>query len=312
METFTIGLGSRWWVRALGRSPLVRRSDRIEAVVLVWAVILTVVAMPVAGAIGTFLHDERTRIYAEEAQTRHHVIATATEDGTIVVHAKSIAFSAEATWDDSGKVHTGTVIWLSRVKTADRQSIWVDAQGEHVGQPSSPSQADNEALGVAVAVWLGIAGASAALVYLIRRWLDRWRYAEWDREIKASRESDGRRNHHHDTKRTHDTDQQQRRSADVDSHNPSRYCGGRGRYGAVESRCRLGGARSVITGPSADARPRDSVIAHASVARGTGSSRAPGVVRAELREWYELKGHEFLRAHGKSPRTRRRHPTAST
>ena len=62
MQTFTIGLGRGWWVRLLGRNPLVRSSDRIEVMVLSLAVLLTVVAVPVAGAIGTSVYDARTRI----------------------------------------------------------------------------------------------------------------------------------------------------------------------------------------------------------------------------------------------------------
>ena len=81
MQTFTIGLGRHWWVRLLGRNPLVRSSDRIEVMVLSLAVLLTVVAVPIAGAIGTFVYDAHTRVYAEEAQTRHQVTATAIEDG---------------------------------------------------------------------------------------------------------------------------------------------------------------------------------------------------------------------------------------
>ena len=79
MQTFTIGLGHRWWIQVFRRNPLVRRSDRIEVLVLGFAVLLTVVAIPVAGAIGTFVHDARTRVYAEEALTRHEVTATAIE-----------------------------------------------------------------------------------------------------------------------------------------------------------------------------------------------------------------------------------------
>ena len=77
MQTFTIGLGHRWWTQVFRRNPLVRPSDRIEVLVLGFAVLLTVVAIPVAGAIGTFVHDARTRIYAEEALSRHEVTATA-------------------------------------------------------------------------------------------------------------------------------------------------------------------------------------------------------------------------------------------
>ena len=85
MQTFTIGVGHRWWTGSFRRNPLVRGSDRIEVLVLGFAVLFIVVAIPVAGAIGTFVHDARTRVYAEEALTRHEVIATAIEDGVIVV-----------------------------------------------------------------------------------------------------------------------------------------------------------------------------------------------------------------------------------
>ena len=54
MQTFTIGLGRYWWMRALGRNPLVRRSDRVEALAVALAIVITVVATPIAGAIGTF------------------------------------------------------------------------------------------------------------------------------------------------------------------------------------------------------------------------------------------------------------------
>ena len=39
-------------------------------------------------------------------------------------------------------------------------------------------------------------GAAAGLEYGARRYLDRRRYIEWDREIEASRTNDGQRNYH--------------------------------------------------------------------------------------------------------------------
>jgi hypothetical protein len=111
MQTFTIGLGRGWWVRLLGRNPLVRTSDRIEVMVLALAVLLTVVAVPIAGAIGTFVYDAHTRVYAEEAHTRHQVTATAIEDGTVVAQPKSLSFTARATWTAAGRGHSEIVMW---------------------------------------------------------------------------------------------------------------------------------------------------------------------------------------------------------
>ena len=195
MQTFTIGLGRGWWVRLLGRNPLVRTSDRIEVMVLGLAVLLTVVALPIAGAIGTSVYDAYTRVYAQEAQTRHQVTATAIEDGTVVAQQKSISFTAQATWTAAGRDHSDIVMWPDRVKAGDRQFIWVNANGAKVGPPSSSVDAAADAVGIAISVWLGVAAASAGLVYVVRRGLDRRRYAQWDCEFNASRDNHGRTNH---------------------------------------------------------------------------------------------------------------------
>jgi len=195
VETFTIGLGRDWWVRLLARNPLVRSSDRIEVMVLSLAVLMTAVAVPIAGAIGTSAYDAHTRVYAQEAQTRHQVSATVIEDGTVVMQPKSISFTARTTWSAAGRDHSEIVMWSDRVKAGDQQSIWVDADGAKVGPPSSSSDAAADAVGIAINVLLGVAAASAGLVYLVRRGLDHRRYAQWDCELNASRENHGRTNH---------------------------------------------------------------------------------------------------------------------
>lgn len=157
--------------------------------------LFTVVAIPVAGAIGTFVYDARTRIYAEEALTRHEVIAAAFEDGVIVVQPPDISFTARARWSASGREDSGVVEWLGQAKIGDQQAIWVNDAGENVGSPTPPSRADRDAVVIAFAVWVGVACALGGLVYVVRRWLDRWRYAQWDRAINGSRDNNGRRNH---------------------------------------------------------------------------------------------------------------------
>jgi hypothetical protein len=52
METFTLAPVGGWIVRAFGRNPLVRTSDRIEALLLILAVTVALAAAPIAGAIG--------------------------------------------------------------------------------------------------------------------------------------------------------------------------------------------------------------------------------------------------------------------
>lgn len=185
MQTFTIGLGRLWWIRAFGRNPLVRRSDRIEAAVFMLAVLIVVITTPVAGAIGTSVHDAHARLYAEEAHHRHQVIATAIEDGAVVPHPNTVLFTVRAKWSAAGHDHSGIVAWADQARAGEQRDIWVNDQGEQVGPPSPLSRAVDDAVAIAVLVWVGVAAAAAGSVYVVRRWLDRRRYLQWDREINA-------------------------------------------------------------------------------------------------------------------------------
>ena len=75
----------RWRVlRACGRNPLVRGIDRLELLIVALGILVAPVSVACAGALGTAIHDARSRVYIEQAQTRHTLTATATEDSTIV------------------------------------------------------------------------------------------------------------------------------------------------------------------------------------------------------------------------------------
>ena len=80
MDTFTVRL-PRWPIllRLLGRDSLVRAIDRIEALVLVLAVAVSLLAAPIAAAVGTAVHDSSRQLYAEQVHTRHPVAATVTD-----------------------------------------------------------------------------------------------------------------------------------------------------------------------------------------------------------------------------------------
>ena len=49
MQTFTL-LPQRWWVvRVFGRNPLVRLSDRVGVLLVLLALVVSIIAAPVAG-----------------------------------------------------------------------------------------------------------------------------------------------------------------------------------------------------------------------------------------------------------------------
>ncbi|MCK0174903.1 MULTISPECIES: hypothetical protein [Mycobacteriaceae] len=56
MDSFTLRMPS-WMRRLRGGNPLVRTSDRVEVLAMVFAVVFAVLVVPFAGAIGTAVHD---------------------------------------------------------------------------------------------------------------------------------------------------------------------------------------------------------------------------------------------------------------
>ena len=77
-----------WVLRACRRDPLVRGSDRLELLIIALTILVAVVAAARAGALGTAIHDARSRVYIAQAQTRHTGTARATEDSTIVSESR--------------------------------------------------------------------------------------------------------------------------------------------------------------------------------------------------------------------------------
>lgn len=186
MLTFTIGFGRAWWVRVWGNNPLVRSSDRLEALVVALAVLVIVVATPFAAAVGTSVHDSRSRSVLEQARNTSQATAVAVGRGSVVPQTSGVAFVARATWKVGGRDHTEVIDWPDRAKVGDRQAIWVDAQGDLASPPPTPDRAVADAVGAGLGVWIGVAGIATGSACLARLRLNRWRYAQWDREITTS------------------------------------------------------------------------------------------------------------------------------
>ena len=187
MQTFTISLGRGWWSRLIGRNPLVRRTDRIQAWVFALAILVIAAATSVAGAIGTSVHDARTRFYAEQAQTQHQVTATALEGSTVELGPgpADVSFFVQATWSSAGIDHVEVVRWPDLAEVGDKADIWVDGQGKCV-EPAAPlGRADTDAVGIAFSVWFAVVALTVGMVYVVLQHLERRRDAGWDSEIAA-------------------------------------------------------------------------------------------------------------------------------
>ena len=183
MQTFRIDFGRSWFRRLLGRHPLVRSSDRIETLVIGVAAMVVMMAIPVAASMGTAVHDSRSQVYAEQAQSRHVVIARAVTESGVTPHANSVELSAQARWNVFGTNHVEVIPVGEKINAGDRIELWVDERGDWVSAPPPPGRAGQEALGAAVLMWLSVVVVTTICVAASRRRLNRTRYAEWDREL---------------------------------------------------------------------------------------------------------------------------------
>lgn len=181
MASFTVPLPRRLFVRLFGRNPLIRTTDRVEALILVLVVAVSLIAVPVSAAVGTAVHDSRSRAYAEEVQTRRPVTATVTGDSHPHRNLESPTVTVPARWFAAGAERTGDVTAPLTVKLGDDIEIWVDDAGLPVARPINTAR--NDALAFAAATWWAVSLLAVALFGHVRITLDRLRYDRWQQSF---------------------------------------------------------------------------------------------------------------------------------
>ncbi|HET6735824.1 MAG TPA: hypothetical protein VFH65_24455 [Mycobacterium sp.] len=186
MDTFTVRL-PRWplLLRLLGRDPLVRTSDRVEALMLVLAVAVSLLCAPIAAAVGTAVYYANRQLYAEQAQNRRSLPATVTGDPASQQVLRTITFTAPARWSMAGAEHAGTVKASSTAKTGDSIEIWVDHNGSPVPAPTPTTRAGVDAVVAAVAIWVTVIAAGATLFAITRAVCDRIRFTAWQHDLDS-------------------------------------------------------------------------------------------------------------------------------
>jgi hypothetical protein len=177
-DTFTVR-SPRWrCMRLFGSNPLIRTGDRVEALVVVFAVVAVLFAAPIAAAaVGTAVYDSRSQLRATQAQNARTVTATVTGDKFVRRDTLGQTVTVPARWFAAGAEHTGVVSAPPRVTTGDSIDIWVAADGSYVGPPLRIAL--DAAVAAAIATWFGVAIAAAALIGGTRAILNRLRHARW-------------------------------------------------------------------------------------------------------------------------------------
>jgi hypothetical protein len=192
METYA--LDPRCWRigRIFCRNPLLRRTDRIEALAMLAALIVSLIAIPVAGVAGGAVYGARDSQYTQEAHQRHAVTATVTDVGA----DRSAATVVQARWPVATGERTGALVLTTAGRVGDRIKIWGDRDGNPVAAPTPTSRAVSDAVATALAMLLSVGLWLTFLVTSVRSRLDRARDAQWEREIRCLQEDGGRTSQH--------------------------------------------------------------------------------------------------------------------
>jgi len=127
--------------------------------------------------VGTAVYDSRSRIYAEQVQTRRAVTATVIGDSHPRRDLESPTVTIPARWFAAGAERTGDVTAPLTAKIGDEVEIWVDDEGFSV--PPPVNTAGNEAVTFAAATWWAISVLAVVLFARARITLDRCRYDRW-------------------------------------------------------------------------------------------------------------------------------------
>ncbi|WP_240959613.1 hypothetical protein [Rhodococcus sp. HNM0563] len=173
-----------------GRSPLVRRTDRVEARVFSLLVAAMLLMIPVAAIV--VVNVQNTQVAMAQQQLAERTMVTATLDADPVVADSGwgefsyIAPStAPATWEFRGVSHHGDVQITGSEGAGDEVQVWVDRAGAVTLQPMSVSAAEFSSVLAGVAVYM-VALVTACGLFALAHWgIERARSREWSREIEA-------------------------------------------------------------------------------------------------------------------------------
>jgi len=169
----------------IGRNPLRRGSDRIEALLFWSALLLALLVVPVAAAVGTSVSAASERSAAQQRAVLRQVEAHTLEDGGPLYPSTpgQAGVRVRVGWQDElGVPHEGRTIVANGTKIGSVVTIWLERTGE-IAKPPRQST-DSSAIGGLVGITTVMTGwlLLAALFWLVRVPLDRRRAAAWERE----------------------------------------------------------------------------------------------------------------------------------
>lgn len=184
-------------MHALSRNRLARASDRLEALAVLLVLAAALLAIPVAQRVAEETYSDRMQQISRQQQSRHPVEAIATADsGSPGPRRFGSPVTVRVEWREGVHLRSEVVTNPSFVKAKTPVTVWLDDSGAVVAAPDREVDAQAVATGRAWASWFGIVGLCALMAFVIRRCLDLYRAASWQRELHLmAYNDDGWANH---------------------------------------------------------------------------------------------------------------------
>jgi hypothetical protein len=168
-------------MRALGRNPLVRASDRCEALAVLVVIVVGLLAIPFAARFEASSYDDGIRIVEQQTSTRH-TVETAVVRGSVPTDFDS-PLSVLVQWHDGPRLRTEEVVSPATVKPGATLNIWLDDTGKVTSAPLTPVDVKITAVSVGWTVWALAVVFSGIVAVAFRVWLDRSRARAWERAL---------------------------------------------------------------------------------------------------------------------------------
>ncbi|MFF7980154.1 hypothetical protein ACFZDK_13635 [Streptomyces sp. NPDC007901] len=177
----TRGARVRMW--RLRRNPLRRRSDVVDAWILLAAWLIALAVGLITGlAAGSAVDHQLDRQRAERrtvpavltANAPGRTSASAVDDGRVWATVRWTA--------PDGSTHTGRTTVHPGAKAGTPVTVWIDRQGRLTSEPLAPVDAAFQVTWTGVLVALTTGGAVLGVTQLVRLRLERRRLERWDEE----------------------------------------------------------------------------------------------------------------------------------
>ncbi|MGC5257983.1 Rv1733c family protein [Gordonia sp. DT218] len=170
-------------------NPLLRRGDRMVATVGLVAVVVALLAVPLAVLVGCSTYGQVSARAASTTPVTARVVDVLPADPT------ALDTGATVRWMDDGVARTDTTSVPSTTRAGTTTRIWTDSSGNVVPQPPDRFGRVAGAAAVGVFGWLTIAALLLAGVRLVGLGVARRHADRWDVEWRQASAADGWASH---------------------------------------------------------------------------------------------------------------------